>query len=399
MNAVGLVADAMISSAIAFSLTTLAHSGQPQYGIFAIFLWLALLFAWVVRRLPTIPLQGVALVVTTILVLGITLLTSGSLSVVLALFGWAVLLIRQYREISDPIMDNTQWWRLLIDLPIAVVLLVINAMASSPEQALVAMLLALTFAVRILALRASEVAYARQNGVSFIASLFRSQSTLLVAVGIALLFLVVFYQQILRLIFDILSPFLWLIAYILEVLFSHLKSRKPPALASHGKPGTPKEQLHPIHHTILNQSDFAWLPYALAVIACLALIYAVWRLRNKTHDPSDPSRQAVITRERMTPKSKAEPAPSPLRQVFMDWVADGRAKQTLLFKRGVTATGLAKQATSQLSASEHLRSRSLEAFVSAYESERYGEVTSSPEQVSQLKKQLHDDEWLHDHDR
>lgn len=395
MNMAGLLADTLLSSVISFSLATLAQNGQADYGIFALFLWSALAFAVVARRLSSIPAQGAALAGATILVLAIALATNGAFVMILCLLGWSVFMIRQYREISDPLLDSTQWRRLFIDLPIALVLLVLNAMANSDVQALAASIVALSFAARVLALRTSEIAYARQNGVSFIASLLRSQSALIVIAAMVLLFLITFYQDILRLILDILTPFLWLVAYLLQLIFSHLKQRKPVGSSPKGGiPKHPQQKLVPNTHPLLNEKDFAWLPYALAIAACLLLIYAIWRLRNKTQQAPQGSDNTIITRSRIAPSIKAPPAPTPLRQVFLNFVAYNQKKQALLLHKGATAAGLARQASLQLSEGEQGRTESLDLLVNLYEAERYGEQITPAQRTEQVSERLRRDDWL-----
>jgi len=395
MNAAGILADTLLGAAISFSFATLAQNGQPQYVVFAIFLWFAIIFAVLARKLTSTKPLGVALASATILVLVTSLLTSGGFIMFICLLGWLIVFIRQFRDISDPAPDSTQWHRILIDLPFALFLLVVNAMANSPVQPLVGVVLAATFAVRVLALRSNEIAYARQHGVSLIASIFRSSVGLAIVVAMGLFFTLAFYQQILHLLLDILTPVLWLVALILQWLLSG-KKRQPPKGETGGPPGNPKLKTGHKHPPVITHYDLSWLPYALVILACALLIYAVWRMRDKKKEESATQGDAIITRTRMAAKRKTPPAPTPLRQLFVDWVGHGQRVRWFSLHKGTTATHLAHQATAQVQTDVPARQDSLASLVGAYEQERYGSATTPEEVVNDLKESLHREGWLDD---
>lgn len=389
MNRTAILADGFLISALAYPITTVTHNGVPVPAALVLLIGLCVVTIVLAPRLHTIRSRVWLLSLETVAVFALSTAFFGSLTMVPMLLVWAIAASRHYRDLDDVTPDKRQWRRLFVDVGILLfaLLLAINSAAAVENATTGLVVIAIT--LRLLALRRSEVAYARSNGASYVTGILSSSTGISLAVLAALVLLVLFHTELGLLLSFLLYPVIWVLFQLVSLLTLRLPKGKPHV---NKQAGFGKHPNQPILHHLSRPLPINWNDVTLTVLFLIlagALTVLILRSRYLKHrDLTDPA-TIVIARKRLVKRAPTA-APTALRALFARFASASTSSGRIKRMSGTTATEMSRQ----VDATSPATSSSVLTLVTAYEQERYGDHTIPDGQVRDLESALSRDGWL-----
>jgi len=389
MNRTAILADGFLISALAYPLTTVTHNDVPVPAALALLLGLCVVTIIIAPRLHTIRSRVWLLSLETVAVFALSTAFFGSLTMIPMILVWAIAASRHYRDLDDVTPDKRQWRRLFVDVGILLFALLLAINSSAAVENATTGLVVIAIIMRLLALRRSEVAYARSNGASYVTAILSSSAGISLAVLATLVLLVLFHTELGMLLSFLLYPIVWVLFELVSLLTLRLPKGKPHVIKQTGFGKHPNQ---PILHHLSKPLPINWNDVTLAVLFLIlvgALTLLILRSRHLKHRDLTEPPAIVIARKRLVKRAPTT-APTALRVLFARFASastsSGRIKRTT----GTTATEMSIQADNVSPST----SSSVLALVAAYEQERYGDHPLPDARVRDLQSALSRDGWL-----